>query len=164
MMTIGLFNKLTGQQTLHPLAGLADLSGDRLSEDLRMPCDFYALLCRPDEKGARNSLQLIIPGEMFEIPSTRHKNAKGYTGVLFHPDLLCDTPLERHIGKYSCRCNCQGALTQCERRILVDCLREIDQELHHAIDRYTSAIIVSHIALLLNYCTRFCDQKCIELP
>lgn len=56
VMTVDLFNKLTGQETLHPLVGLANLSGDRLREDLRMPCDFYALICRPDETGAQDSL------------------------------------------------------------------------------------------------------------
>lgn len=51
VITVDMFNKLTGQETLHPLVGLADLSGDRLSEDLRMPCNFYALICRPDGNG-----------------------------------------------------------------------------------------------------------------
>ena len=46
VITIDLFNKLTGQDTLHPLVSLADLSGDELQDDLRMPCNFYALVCR----------------------------------------------------------------------------------------------------------------------
>ncbi len=29
VITVDLFNKLTGQETLHPLVGLADLSGDK---------------------------------------------------------------------------------------------------------------------------------------
>ena len=29
--------------------------------------------------------------------------------------------------------------------------------MHHSIDRHSGTIIVSHIELLLNYCTRFCD-------
>lgn len=159
VITIDLFNKLTGQETLHPLVGLADLSGDKLSEDLRMPCNFYALICRPDEKGVQTSLRLVNPGEIFEIPSVSHCNKKSYTGVLFHPDLLCDTPLERHIGDYPIRCSCHGALTERERQTIAGCLQEIDKELHHAIDRHSSTIIVSHIELLLNYCTRFCSNQ-----
>lgn len=159
IITIDLFNKLTGQETLHPLVGLADLSGDKLSEDLRMPCNFYALICRPVGNGARDSLQLVNPGEMFEIPAALHCDTKGYTGVIFHPDLLCDTPLERHIGDYPTRCSCHGALTERERRTISDCIEKIDKELHHAIDRHSSTIIVSHIELLLNYCTRFCNNQ-----
>ncbi|MBX9190372.1 transcriptional regulator [Bacteroides sp. K03] len=158
VITVDLFNKLTGQETLHPLVSLANLSGDKLSEDLRMPCNFYALICRPDENGIQTSLRLVNPGEMFEIPATFHRNTKGYTGVIFHPDLLCDTPLERHIDDYPTRCSCHGALTERERQTIADCLEEIDKELHHAIDRHSSTIIVSHIELLLNYCTRFCSS------
>lgn len=157
VITIDRFNKLTGQETLHPLVGLADLSGDKLHDDLRLPCNFYALICRSDENGKRASLQLVKPGEMFEIPTACHCNTKGYTGVIFHPDLLCDTPLEQHIDDYPTRCSCHGALTEREQQTISDCLEEIDKELHHAIDRHSSTIIVSHIELLLNYCTRFCS-------
>lgn len=85
VITINLFNRLTEQETLHPLVGLADLSGDKLSEDLRMPCNFYALICRPDENGRQTSLRLVNPGEMFEIPAAFHRDTKGYTGVIFIP-------------------------------------------------------------------------------
>lgn len=159
VMTIDLFNRLTGQETLHPLVGLADLSGGELHEDLCLPCDFYALICRKGGgDGADTSLRLVNPGELFEIPSVRHRCTRGYTGVLFHPDLLCDTPLEQHIDRYPTRCRCRGALTGRERQTISDCLQEIDKELHHAIDRYSSTILVSHIGLLLNYCVRFCHQ------
>ena len=158
VITIDLFNKLTGQETLHPLVSLANLSGNKLSEDLRMPCNFYALICRPDESGVQTSLRLVNPGEIFEIPAAFHRNAKGYTGVIFHPDLLCDTPLEQHINDYPTRCCCHGALTEREQQTIADCLKEIDKELHHSIDRHSSTIIVSHIELLLNYCTRFCSS------
>lgn len=157
VMTIDLFNKLTGRETLHPLVGIADLSGDGLNDDLRLPCNFYALLCRKGS-GPYTSLRLINPGDVFEIPSARHRKERDYTGVLFHPDLLCDTPLERSIDRYPTRCRCHGALTERERQTIADCLREIDRELHHAIDRHSSTIIVSHIELLLNYCTRFCSS------
>lgn len=158
VITVDLFNKLTGQETLHPLVGLANLSGDKLSKDVRMPCNFYALICRPDEKGTQTTLRLVNPGEMFEIPAAFHRQSKGYTGVIFHPDLLCNTPLERHIDEYPTRCSCQSALTEREQQTIAGCLEKIDKELHHAIDRHSSTILVSHIELLLNYCTRFCNS------
>lgn len=158
ILTIDLFNKLTGQETLHPLVGLADLSNDELNEDLRLPCNFYALICRKSSDDFYTSLWLTNPGEMFEIPATYHLPAKGYTGVLFHPDLLCDTPLERNIGCYPVRCRCCSLLTEREQQTISDCLQKIDKELHHAIDRHSGAIIASHIELLLNYCTRFCSH------
>lgn len=158
VITIDRFMKLTGQETLHPLVGLAYLSGDRLHDDLCLPCNFYALICKQEKQGAQTSLRLINPGEMFEIPSVHHRKTRDYTGVLFHPDLLYDTPLEKCIALYPIRCCCHSTLTEREKQIISDCLQEIDKELHHAIDRHSSAIIVSHIELLLNYCTRFCSN------
>lgn len=157
IMTIHLFNKLMGQETLFPLVCLASLSGDELQDDLCLPCDFYALIFgnNPFEE---TSLRLINPGEMFKIPSARHKRTMGYEGVLFHPDLLCDTPLEQNINTYPTRCRCHSALSEHEKQVIAKCLQEIGKELHHSIDRYSSTIIVSQIGLLLNYCTRFCSQ------
>lgn len=155
VITIDLFNKVTGQETLHPLVGFADLSGDKLHEDLRLPCNFYALICRLEKQEEHTSLQLITPGETFEIPSVYHRKTRGYIGVLFHPDLLCDTPLEYSIGCYSTLCSCHSALTEREWQTISNCLQEIDKELRHDIDRHSSTIIVSLIELLLNYCTRF---------
>lgn len=150
MMTIDQFNRLTGQETLHPLVGIADLTGNSLDSDIICTCNFYALLC--NEK----RLKLIIPGEVILIPAERNKQKYGYTGVLFHPDILCDTPLENEISAYSCRCNCHRTLDDHEKTTIHECLEMIAQELNHSIDRYSSVIIVSQIGLLLNYCTRIC--------
>lgn len=150
MMTINTFNKLTGQETLHPLVGIADLSEDNLEADICKPCNFFALLCN-DER-----LRLVIPGETLRIPSASNRRTSGYTGVLFHPDLLCDTPLESEITRYACRCNCHKKLCDDDRKTIHGCLNLIAHELEHSIDRYSSTIIVSQIGLLLNYCTRIC--------
>lgn len=150
MMTINTFNRLTGQETLHPLVGIADLTGDRLDSDICKPCNFYALLCNEDR------LRLLIPGEILRIPSARNKRTTGYIGVLFHPDILCDTPLEREIASYACQCNCHKKLCDHDMKTIHGCLDLIANELEHSIDRYSSTIIVSQIGLLLNYCTRIC--------
>ena len=152
MITIDEFNKMTGHETLHPLVGIADLAEDRLDADVCTPCNFYALLCNGEH------LWLVIPGDVFMIPSFRNKEEYGYTGVLFHPDLLCDTPLEHEIVNYSHKCSCHKKLCDNEKKIICGCLDLIAHELEHSIDRYTSVIIVSQIGLLLNHCTRICNQ------
>lgn len=152
MMTIDTFNKLTGQVTLHPLVSIADLTDDRLDADVDKPCDFFALLCNDEQ------LRLVIPGETIRIPSARHRDDQGYTGVLFHPDLLFDTPLEHDIMNYKCRCDCHKQLCENDRATIDSCIEQIAHELEYSIDRYSSTIIVSQIRLLLNYCTRICCQ------
>lgn len=153
MMTIDSFNRLTGQETLHPLVGLADLSADHLEVDIDICCNFYALLCNGER------LRLVVPGERLHIPSASNKSADGYTGVLFHPDILFDTPLERDISSYTCRCSCCRRLCDKELKAINECISLIARELQHSIDRYSSAIIVSQIGLLLNHCTRICSQN-----
>lgn len=153
MMTIDSFNRLTGQETLHPLVGIADLSADRLDSDVEKPCNFYALLC------SGHRLRLVTPGEKFRIPARCHCRDHGYTGVLFHPDLLCDTPLEGNIEAYTCRCECERALCPAEMKEIDDCIRLIARELDHSIDRHTGTIIASQIGLLLHCCTRICRNN-----
>lgn len=150
MITIDAFNRLTGQETLHPLVGIADLSHDCLDSDIKKACNFYALLCN-DER-----LRLVIPGDTLKIPAAKNRQKDGYTGVLFHPDLLCDTSLENKISGYCNRCSCHRRLHGKEKEDIHDCIRLIGHELEHSIDRYSSQIIVSQIELLLNYCTRAC--------
>lgn len=151
VLTIDKFNRLTGQETFHPLVGIADLTSDRLDCDIDHPCNFYALLC------GRETLRLVTPGETFHIPAAAHRHTYGYTGVLFHPDLLCDTPLEKEIGNYTCRCSCRKLLGDSDKRAISGCISQIARELRHDIDRYSSTIISSQIGLLLNYCTRICS-------
>lgn len=162
LMTIDLFNKLTGRETLHPLICMVDLSKADRSEDIRMRCNFYGLLYynSPEQSkiSEKEQLRLVHPGEVVEIPSKARRHTDSYSGVLFHPDLLCGTSLENRIETYPKRCRCRGALSQHEQQIITDNLCEIGEELHHAIDRYSATIIASHIELLLNYCVRFCNQ------
>ena len=162
LMTIDRFNKLTGHETLHPLICMVDLSRTNLNEDIRMMWDFYGLLYyndpEQDKISGKEWLRLIYPGETVEIPLNRHRHTGCCSGVLFHPDLLCDTSLENRIETYPKRCCCKGTLSEHERNIITDNLREIGEELHHAIDRHSASIIASHIELLLNYCIRFCNQ------
>ena len=104
LMTIDRFNKLTGHETLHPLICMVDLSKANLTEDIRMMCNFYGLLYYNDSEQEKASekewLRLVYPGETVEIPSNRHRHTGCYSGVLFHPDLLCDTSLENRIETY----------------------------------------------------------------
>lgn len=163
LMTIDRFNKLTGHETLHPLICTIDLSNISLNKDIRMKCDFYGLLyynaTKQDNASEKEWLRLIHPGETIEIPSRQHRHTDYYSGVLFHPGLLCDTPLESHIKDYPKHCHCPNALSEQEKKIITDNLQEIGEELHHAIDRHSASIIASHIELLLNYCVRFCSQQ-----
>ena len=48
-------------------------------------------------------------------------------------------------------------MSERERQTVLACLAEIQEELHHSIDRHSRRIITSHIEVLLNHCLRFYD-------
>ena len=86
-MTIDLFNKLTGRETLHPLISIIDLSNANLNRDIRMTCDFYGLLyyvtLDGNQYSGKDKLRLIHPGELVEIPSLEHRS-RGVSIVIRH--------------------------------------------------------------------------------
>lgn len=159
IMTINLFNKLTRQETLHPLVTIAKMANATLKDDVNRPCDFYALLLSKGADDEKDALRLVCPGEMLSIPSASHSKAVSYTGILFHPDLLCETPLDDIVGSYAKRCCCRRALSKHDKDIIENCIDGIGKELHHSIDCHSATIIASQIELLLNYCARFCSVR-----
>lgn len=159
VLTIDLFNKLTRQETLHPLVAIANMENDTLKNNVNMPCDFYALLLSKGPHDEKDALRLVCPGEMFKMPSANHGKGVTYTGILFHPDLLCETPLDEIIDSYTRRCSCRRALSKHDKDIIVTCIDGIGKELRHSIDCHSATIIASQIELLLNYCTRFCSVR-----
>ena len=92
-----------------------------------MTCDFYGLLyyvtLDGNQYSGKDKLRLIHPGELVEIPSLEHRSTNGYTGIIFHPDLLYETSLEGRIDSYPTRCRCRGPLSAHEQQVISDSLQ-----------------------------------------
>lgn len=83
-------------------------------------------------------------------------------GLLFHPDFIRGTSLGRKIRKYtffSYEANEALHLSEEERTIVLDCLKKIEMELRHAIDKHSKGLIATNIELLLDYCMRFTNAS-----
>ena len=83
-------------------------------------------------------------------------------GLLFHPDFIRGTSLGRKIRKYtffSYEANEALHLSEEERTIVLDCLKKIEMELRHAIDKHSKGLIATNIELLLDYCMRFYERQ-----
>ena len=83
-------------------------------------------------------------------------------GLLFHPDFIRGTSLGRKIRKYtffSYEANEALHLSEEERTIVLDCLKKIEMELRHAIDKHSKGLIATNIELLLDYCMRFYNRQ-----
>ncbi len=84
--------------------------------------------------------------------------------LLFHPDLLYKTPLEKAIKNYSFfdyRVNEALHMTDEEHGILTSLMRQIRDELQKRNDELQDSIIVGYIELVLNFCQRFYNRQFI---
>lgn len=82
--------------------------------------------------------------------------------LLFHPDLLQGTPLEKTIKEYSFfdyRINEALHMTDEEHDTLVSLMRQIRDEIGRTHDGVQDAIIVNYISLVLNFCRRFYNRQ-----
>lgn len=84
--------------------------------------------------------------------------------LLFHPDLLHGTHLEKSIKNYSFfdyRVNEALHMTHEEHDILSSLMRQIRDELQNKHDKQQDLIIVGYIDLVLNFCQRFYNRQFI---
>lgn len=84
--------------------------------------------------------------------------------LLFHPDLLHGTHLEKVIKSYpffDYRVNEALHMTDEEHDILSSLMRQIQDELQKKHDELQNSIIVGYIGLVLNFCQRFYNRQFI---
>ncbi len=84
--------------------------------------------------------------------------------LLFHPDLLRGTSLEKSIKSYSFfdyRVNEALHMTDEEHNLLSSLMQQIQDELQKRHDELQDSIIVSYIELVLKFCQRFYNRQFI---
>lgn len=170
---VGDYNKLLGQETLHPLVSVIDLSKSEPRPHQRMNFGFYTIYLKDIHCGdmrygcnhydyQEGTLVFLGPGQVIGIENNgQHYQPQGYA-LTFHPDLIHGTSLGRNINDYtffSYEVFEALHLSETERKVIVDCLSKIQFELEHAIDKHSKKLIVSNIELFLNYCVRFYDRQ-----
>ena len=144
-------------------------------KECMMHYGFYALYLK-ENKGCKLSygrteydfdemtVTSFAPGQVVTVEPNPEVPFAKYIGLAFHPDLLNRTSLGKQMSRYEFfdyTCNEALHLSAQEVEIFKGVLAMIEQELHHAIDKHTRELVVSHIELLLNYCLRFYDRQFI---
>lgn len=172
---INLYNNWAGVETQHPLVGFIDFSTVKPLRHARKVYGFYAVFLKDQKCGElrygrryydyqNGTLIFIAPGQVFgaEDDGTEFQ-PDGYL-LMFHPDLLRNTPLGRTMREYtffSYETNEALHLSMEERHIIMDCFHKIQYELRHPIDRHSKNLITDSIKTFLDYCTRFYDRQFI---
>lgn len=91
-------------------------------------------------------------------------NLSGWA-VLFHPDILQGTGLEKDIKDFSFfdyRINEALHMSEEEQQIMVNLIRQLDNELRFPSDSMQNRIIVGFINLLLRYAQRFYSRQFVS--
>ena len=173
--TIHQYNEFLGQETLHPLVNVINLAQScRLRHGLHS-FGFYTVFLKEIKCGnlrygcnyydyQEGTLVFLAPGQVIGVEDDGKVYQPQGMALAFHPDLLRGTTLGRTIKDYtffSYQVNEALHLSEQERHIIIDCFRNIEEELHHTIDKHSQRLIVSNIELFLNYCVRFYDRQFI---
>jgi AraC-like DNA-binding protein len=171
--TVTEYNNLVGQETLHPLISIIDFSRVEPFNYFRAQMDVYAIFLKDIKCGnitygvhdydyEEGTLIFISPGQVYGIEDTGQKQQASGTALIFHPDLIHGTSLGKHINDYtffSYEVNEALHLSNRERDVINECIRNIKYELEHAIDSHSRTLIVSYIELFLNYSKRFYERQ-----
>ena len=173
--SICAYNEWAGVITQNPLVGFIDFSTVKPLRHARKLYGLYAIFLKDVKCGELRygrqyydyqdgTLIFVAPGQVFGADDDGEMfQPTGYL-LLFHPDLLRDTPLGRLMKEYtffSYETNEALHLSNEERQIIMDCFHKIQNELQHPVDKHSKALIVDSIKMFLDYCTRFYDRQFI---
>jgi AraC family transcriptional activator of pobA len=157
----------------HPLISIIDLSGlkskpgmnavifDLYAISMKRGCDklHYGQQKYDFDEGLMAFLSpgQILRGEENGVPS----NLEGWM-LFIHPDFLWNTPLAKKIKQYEYfdySTNEALFLSDKEETIINGLIKNIQDEYHSNIDKYSQDIIISHLDTLLNYAERFYQRQ-----
>ena len=167
------YNEFLGIETLNPLVTFIDFREVKVLKHKRKHYGFYGIYLKEKIHGKltygrsqydyqEGTLVFVAPGQVAGIDDGGETvNPEGYA-LLFHPDLLRGTSLARKMKEYtffSYEVNEALHMSERERQTIFNCFAEIQEELHHIIDKHSRGIITSNIEVLLNHCLRFYDRQ-----
>jgi AraC family transcriptional regulator, transcriptional activator of pobA len=178
--TISEFHKFRGlPKPEHPLISVINLESVTNShgdEPHNVVFDFYSIsLKRNCNTKFRYGQQqydfdegimfFIAPNQVFGIEQSKDETSKqnGWM-MLIHPDFLWNTPLAKTIKMYEYfdySVNEALFLSEKEEETIIGIMKNIQNEYHSNIDKFSQDIIISQLEVLLNYSERFYHRQFI---
>lgn len=110
------------------------------------------------------SLICVAPGQIGGKEDNGERASIGGWALLFHPDLIHGTQLEKEIRHYSFfdySVNEALHMNEKEHDIVVAIFKRIKTEIDDPHDDFQNDILVGYISLLLKYCQRFYNRQFI---
>ncbi len=176
--TIAQYHQILGlPKPEHTLISVIDLKSFQqvpMDEPMNLLYDFYCVALKRDinfkvkygqqqydfDEGV---MSFMSPGQVFQIEYEKNEKSK-QTGwmILIHPDFLWNTPLAKKIKQYSYfdySVNEALFLSDKEEKTIENISKNIQQEYHANMDKFSQDIIIAQLELLLNYCDRFYHRQ-----
>jgi AraC family transcriptional activator of pobA len=178
--TISEFHRLRGlPKPEHPLISVVDYAAVKHTSEFNVTSwalDFYSISLKRNSAAKMKYGQqaydfddgvlfFMSPGQVFrvEIVDGDPVSHSGWI-LLIHPDFLWNTNLAKKMRKYEYfdyAVNEALFLSKKEEDKLNQIVRDIEQEYHANIDKFSQDIIISQIETLLNYSERFYNRQFI---
>lgn len=161
----------------HPLISVVKVEDmSHQTEPINLILDYYSISLKRGLTGKfkygqqeydfdEGIMYFIAPNQVFRIEHSREEVLK-QTGwmLLVHPDFFWNTPLAKLIQKYEYfgyEVNEALFLSEKEEATIINIFKNIQQEYHSNIDKFSQRIILSQIEVLLNYSDRFYQRQFI---
>ena len=167
------YSRYVGASDCHPLVSIIDYAEVSPIRHSLNDYSVYGLFLRDDSSVdltygcgkydyRQGTLLCVAPGQIGGKEDDGERVSISGWALLFHPDLLHGTQLEKKIKEYSFfdyRVNEALHMTEEERETIVALLRQIQNELQKTHDVFQNNIIVGYIELILNFCLRFYNRQ-----
>lgn len=139
----------------------------------KLTSDLYLLSMKGKIEGSfqygRNSydfeegtLVFMSPGQVAKfVDSIKDHEDSGWS-IFFHPDLIRKSELGKTIKQYSFfdyDANEALHLSEKERWMLTDLVKNIELELDQNIDKHSQELIIVNLASIMKYCNRYYDRQ-----
>ena len=178
--TISQYHQVTGlPKPEHPLISVINLESIKnvhINEPMSLITDFYCIALKRVSNAAfkygqqkydfdEGIMSFMSPGQVYGIEVNKDEELKpsGWM-ILIHPDFLWNTALAKNIKDYEFfdySVNEALYLSAKEEKNIISIFKNIHQEYHQNIDKFSEDIIISQIEVLLNYCERFYHRQFI---
>jgi AraC family transcriptional activator of pobA len=178
--TVTEYHRLLGlPKPEHPLVSVIDVGAVRPPEmegPISLVFDFYTISVKRDfnariKYGQQDCdfdegvLFCMAPGQVWsvEIDQKANNHASGWM-IIIHPDFLWNTQLAKTIkqyGYFGYSVSEALYLSEKEENMVTGIARNIEQEYHSSIDKFSHSVIIAHLEVILTYADRFYQRQFI---
>lgn len=178
--SISDYHKLAGlPKPEHPLVSLVDYKDVQYqteNDEITLVSPHYSIAMKHGVEGKmkygqqpydfdEGLMSFVAPGQVISVKAHYEADSKPSGWLLFiSPDFLWNTPLAKKIKEYEFfeyRVNEALFLSEKEEKSMIQIMKNIKEEYHSNIDKFSQNIIISQIELLLNYAERFYQRQFI---